>query len=165
MPESANHSDDERLAAYGAALADALEAALPGWVERCVRDTATAAGAAVDDHLLAEARAAGGQAQQEVGPVLRALLAMDPDAQPTGPLAVVRDAVRYPTEVLARAGVPVVGRDSFAVRAFPADVYALAPAAFVDLDPSVHEPGLVWGAAKAHVVLGRRRAEGEKRNL
>ena len=26
-----------------------------------------------------------------------------------------------------------------------------------DLAPELHEPGLVWGAAKAHVVLARRR--------
>ena len=31
-----------------------------------------------------------------------------------------------------------------------------------DLDPALHEPGLRWGAAKAHVVLARRRAEGRR---
>ncbi len=36
----------------------------------------------------------------------------------------------------------------------------LAPASFADLHPDLHEPGLVWGAAKAHVVLARRRREG-----
>jgi hypothetical protein len=59
--------------------------------------------------------------------------------------------------VLVEAGVAPVRRDPHAERLFPDDVYDLAPAAFADLDPSVHEPGLVWGAAKAHVVLARRR--------
>ena len=58
------------------------------------------------------------------------------------------------------AGVPAVVRDEFAERAFPGDVYDLAIASFADLDTALHEPGLVWGAAKAHVVLARRRAEG-----
>jgi hypothetical protein len=84
------------------------------------------------------------------------------DQQATGPLALLREAVRYPTAVLADAGVPPVVRDEFAVRAFPDDAYGLAPAAFADVDPSLHEPGLVWGAAKAHVVLARRRAEGRR---
>jgi hypothetical protein len=39
-------------------------------------------------------------------------------------------------------------------------VYDLSPAAFADLDPSLREPGLTWGAAKAHVHLARRRREG-----
>ena len=38
-------------------------------------------------------------------------------------------------------------------RNFPDDVYDLSPATFADVDPALHEPGLVWGAAKAHVHL------------
>ena len=33
---------------------------------------------------------------------------------------------------------------------------------FADVDPTLHEPGLRWGASKAHVVLLRRRAEGRR---
>ena len=35
-------------------------------------------------------------------------------------------------------------------------------ATVVGLPTALHEPGLVWGAAKAHVVLARRRAEGRR---
>ena len=70
--------------------------------------------------------------------------------------------MRYPTEVLRRAGVPPVARDEFAVHAFPDDDYGLTPAAFVDIDPSLQDPGVRWGAAKAHVVLSRRRQEGKR---
>ncbi|MCB0970122.1 MAG: hypothetical protein KDA97_01200, partial [Acidimicrobiales bacterium] len=96
-------------------------------------------------------------AADDVGARLRELLAADVDEQRTGPLAVVRAAVSYPTDVLRRAGVPAVVRDEFAERAFVEDRYGLAPAAFADLDEGLADLGLRWGAAKAHVVLRRRR--------
>ena len=43
-----------------------------------------------------------------------------------------------------------------------ASLYDLSPASFADLAPALKEPGLVWGAAKAHVHLSRRRAEGRR---
>ena len=53
------------------------------------------------------------------------------------------------TQVLGAAGVPVPRRDAFAEQAFPADRYDLGPAAtFDDIDPSLHDLGLAWGAAK-----------------
>ena len=96
----------------------------------------------------------------DVAPRVRALLELDVDSQPTGPLAVVRTVVVHPTRVLAGAGVPPVERDEFAERAFPDDVYDLTPGSFRDLGENVHEAGLRWGAAKAHMTLARRRAEG-----
>jgi hypothetical protein len=70
---------------------------------------------------------------------------------------VLRGLVRYPTAVLAAAGARPAARDEFAVRNFPDDAYDLTPAAFTDVDPALHEPSLLWGAAKAHVHLVRRR--------
>lgn len=148
------------LAGYAATLADGVVAAMGPWVERVVHERAEQwrPGSAVE---VADAgHRAGERAADEVGGRVRALLAADVDEQAIGPLALLRDAIRYPTEVLAEAGVAAVVRDDFAERAFPDDVYDLAPASFADLDPALHEPGLVWGAAKAHVVLARRRAEG-----
>jgi hypothetical protein len=55
-----------------------------------------------------------------------------------------------------------VARDEFSLRNFPDDVYDLTPASFADVDPELHEPGLLWGAAKAHVHLARRRREGRR---
>jgi hypothetical protein len=158
----ATNPDDDALARYARVLADGIEAALPGWVERCVVELGDAWRPGLGQQLRPAAAAAGARAVAEVGPQVRALLETDVDAQRTGPLAVLRDAVRYPAEVLAAAGVPAVVRDDFAERAFPDDAYGLAPAAFADLDPGLHEPGLVWGAAKAHTVLARRRAEGRR---
>jgi len=153
--------DDAVLAEYSGLLADAVEAALPGWVERCVVERAAGAGLVVDHELLAAAQAAGERARQETGAQVRTLLATDLDEQRTTPLALLRAATRHPTEVLRSAGVPPVVRDDFDVRAFPADVYALSPASFADVDPSLAELGMVWGAAKAHIHRSRHRpAEG-----
>jgi hypothetical protein len=58
--------------------------------------------------------------------------------------------------------VPPAARDETDERLFPEDVYGLGPASFADIDPSVHEPGVAWGAAKAYVHLARRRAEGRR---
>jgi hypothetical protein len=91
---------------------------------------------------------------------VRLVLEADIDDQRTNPLAVLRRAVRYPTDVLRAAGVPEVVRDAFAEAHEPDDVYDLSPASFADIDPALHEPGLVWGAAKAHVHLHRRREDG-----
>jgi hypothetical protein len=161
-PAGPSAEDVAALARYAAALADGVEAALPGWVAQCVAAALARAHRGFEDDARAAAAAAGRQAAIDIGPRVRALLALDVDEQPTGPLAVIRTAVRYPTDVLRAEGVAPVARDEFAVATFPDDVYDLAPASFADLDPALHEPGLVWGAAKAHVVLRRRRAEGRR---
>ena len=153
-----NPDDVATLATLADALVDAVEAALPSWVERAVASRA----GLVDAELRAAAADAGTRAAADVGAELRTLLADDVDQQRANPLAVLRQAVRYPTEVLAAAGVPPVARDEFAERAFPSDVYDLSPATWSDIDPSLHERGIVWGAAKAHVVLARRRREGKR---
>lgn len=161
-PGAPGPTDDELLAVHAAVLADGVERALGPWVVRSVVQLAEAWQPGLGRTLVGAAEDAGRTAAAEVGPEVRALLALDVDAQPTGPLAVLRSAVRFPTAVLDAAGVPPVVRDEFAERAFPDDVYGLAPAAFSDLDPALHDAGLVWGAAKAHVVLARRRAEGRR---
>lgn len=150
--------DAERLAALATALADAVEAALPAWVQRSVEARVPL----LTGELRAAAADAGRRAAEEVGPEVRALLTTDVDRQRTNPLAVLRRAVRYPTAVLQAAGVPPAPRDEFAERTFPDDVYDLAPATWSDLDPALQERGIVWGAAKAHVVLARRRREGKR---
>lgn len=125
----------------GRALADGIEAALPGWVVRCVARFAPDA--------RAEAAEAGRRAANEVGSAVRALLGQDVDDQRDTPLTLLRNAVAYPTAVLQAAGVPPVERDRFAVERFPDDPYDLTPATFADIDPSLAEVGLAWGAAKA----------------
>ncbi len=156
-------ADAAALRRYAEALADAVDAHLGGWVERVVAERHRAGTGAPPLAPVAEAApAAGRAATDEVGARVRALLARDVDDQPTGPLALLRGAVVHPTSVLRAAGVAPVARDAVAIRLHPDDVYDLTPAAFADIHPDLHEPGLVWGAAKAHVVLARRRREGRR---
>ena len=65
--------------------------------------------------------------------------------------------MRYPTRVLAAAGVPPVARDAFKERAFPDDCYDLTPAGWIDVDDSLQAPGMAWGAWKAHAHRARHR--------
>ena len=150
---------DANLQQYAAALADALDAAVPGWIVRSIegRWHEWRGAEPLPDDLLAAARTAAEAARADVGAGVRALFALDVDAQQTNPLAVVRTAVSHATAVLRAAGVPEVVRDDFAERAFPDDVYDLAPASFAEIDQSLYEPGLEWGAAKAHAHLTRRK--------
>lgn len=154
-------SDDEaELRRLAAELADGVDATLATWVVRSVTGLVLAWSGEVDGGVAEAAEEAGQRARQEVGGAVRALLEADIDAQRTTPLALLRTAVRYPAGVLAAAGVPAVQRDEFAEEAFPDDVYDLTPASLSDIDPSLADPGLAWGAAKAWVHKQRHRRPG-----
>jgi hypothetical protein len=169
VPDAANDhrplddpDDATALAAYAAALADGIEAAIPGWIDRLLRRVLDDQGIAVDGTLADAIDEVGRAAQAEGAPRVRALLATDIDAQRGNPLSVLRGLVHHATALLCRAGARPVPRDEFSERNFPDDVYDLTPASFADVDPALHEPGLEWGAAKAHVHLARRRREGKR---
>jgi hypothetical protein len=139
---------------YGADLAAAVDRVLPGWVVRSVQRFRT--------DLDRQAAAAGEEARKEIGARMRRLLETDLDQQRSNPLAILRTATRYPTQVLAAAGVPGVIREPFAVEAFPQDIYNLSPATWSDIDPALPDYGIAWSAWKAHEFLRRRRAEGKR---
>lgn len=159
VPTHSNTGDDEALAAHASALLSAIERAVGGWAQRCVVERWSQwSGKQGEDEVLAAARSAGERVRDEVVAELRDLLGQDPEQQHTNPLAVIRRAGRHVTEALRSIGVPPVVRDAHAERIHPTDDYDIAPASFADIDPSLHEPGIVWGAAKAHVILHRRRS-------
>ena len=143
--------DDAQLLEHGLAFAVAITAALPAWVERCVAQRCDEAGVPEDDQLRAAARRAGAECATEVGRTVTELLTTDPDGQESTPLTLLRKAVAYPTGVLAAAGVPPVERDDFSRRSFPEDPYDLSPATVADVDPSLHDLAMTWGAARAWV--------------
>lgn len=149
-------TDEELLAVYAAALADGVDEALPGWVAASV---VRRLGGDVPDDLEQRVIDAGRAAAEEVGGRVRELLMLDIDEQWTNPLTLIRTAIRYPTEVLRSIDAPIVERDEQSRRFHPDDVYDLTPASFADLGPAIHDLGLSWGAAKAHVHLRRRRRE------
>lgn len=157
-PRPDDPADLELLERCAADLLAAVGVALPAWVQRSVATRWTAwDGGELPAELADAARDAAGEAIDAVLPPLRALLAQDVEAQRSNPLSLLRGAVPFPTRVLTAAGVPPVVRDPQAERLFPDDPYDLTPGSFADVDDAVHEPGLRWGAAKAHVVLRRRR--------
>jgi len=143
MPRS---PDEEAFAAEGEALAAAILAAIPAWAERTVVERGGPAGAGA-----AAGRAAAAALESE----LRALLAADVDAQRGNPLAVVRKAVPWVTAALRDAAVAAVERDDFARAHFPDDDYDLTPMTWSDLDESLVDPGVRWGAMKAHLHRAR----------
>lgn len=157
---AAGGDDLETLRVAGEALAEAVAAALPAWVEASVdrvlvawgrADPAAAARARRRARLEAPALAA------RVAAELRAECTADPGRQRRTPLQILAGAVGLPTELLAGAGVPPVRRDPFDERVRPDDRYDLAPRRFSELgDPALDRLAVVWGAAKAAVLRRRR---------
>jgi hypothetical protein len=146
---------------YAEALADGIDAALPTWVVTCIERAFAAAGRDIPPEVQYAAEVAGDLARREAGGRVRALLSRDIEDQPTNPLAILRWAVRYPTEVLRQAGMPPVVRDRFAAEAFPDDPYDLSPASFADVNPGLVDLGIAWGAAKAFEHRRRHRSQEE----
>jgi hypothetical protein len=142
-------------------LVATLGRVVPGWLERCVTETAERELGTCPEPLREQAR----QMADAVGPAVVAeverLVRADVDAQRGTPLTVLRAAVRHPTDLLTAADVSAPRRDPFAVEHFPADRYDLSPASWSDIDPALHEPGIMWGAWKAATVIRRRRPGGD----
>ena len=140
-------------------LLTAARTAVPRWLARCVERVAATQSISLDG-VTVEIDAMVERHAGEVLDRLGVLLATDVDEQRANPLDILRDAVVGPTEVLRAAGARPVNRDTFSEERFPSDVFDLAPATWADVDESMVEPGLTWGAWKAAVVLTRRRDEG-----
>lgn len=84
---------------------------------------------------------------------LRDLLDRPFPSQPRGPLEVFQEAMRFPTDLLAGAGVDPVRRDEVAEQALPGDRYHLAPASSAALGEEVWRAHLEWGAVKAASIV------------
>ncbi|MDW3219906.1 MAG: hypothetical protein R8F63_14925 [Acidimicrobiales bacterium] len=144
--------DEARLVEISTDLLARVRAAAPRWLRARAVALCAAAGVAADG-----VDAAVSDVLALLDPELERILLADPDAGAGSPLAAIRASTRPLTEHLRAVGVPPVIRDAFAQENFRDDVYDFGPAAFADIDESLHEPGLLWGAARAHVHLRRRR--------
>ena len=153
-PEPTLTDDEAQLALYADELHGGVVAAVPSWIRRLAAERAAAGGVAVDETALDAVVAA---TVASVGPALRGILDADVDAGVGSPLEALRSSVGPLTDALRSWGAAAPHRDDFLERAYPNDPYQLGPASFSDVDESLHEPGLVWGAARAHVHLRRRR--------
>jgi len=134
--------DDAVLAEKGSRLAEAVGAALPGWVDRTLRSRAPEVGDGVVASVTAEVEA-------DVMGDLRALLARDVDEQHQAPLTVVRRAAATMGGALDALGVAPPPRDDQQRSLFPEDTHDLVPASFADLSEEAGQAGITWGAAKA----------------
>lgn len=153
-------TSEQQLSGPPGDLYVAVAAVVEEWLARCVVAGAVAGTGTADPAVRQAAAEMARRAAPDVLAGLHAVLVADVDRQRGNPLEILRAAVRYPTETLREAGVPTPERSEFDVAHFPDDVYGLGPATWSDVDPSLAEPGLVWGAWKAATVLARRRAEG-----
>ena len=131
-----------QFAAAGAELLSTVTDAVPGWIVGCLARFEIV----IDDQSLSSAVA---EARSLVEPRLASLLRAPIDAQRSTPLAIIRMMVAVPTALLAAAAVDPVERDPFDERAFPDDVYAIAPATWADLGADVADAGLRWSVNKA----------------
>jgi len=146
-------------------LIAAIDVATHEWLVRCVMKTYVqqlgTPRLEVEEKLVAAAQLAAEQGRAYVAGELSTELSKDVDEQRVNPLQVLRNAVTFPTRVLLEFGVPPIVRDETDARMMPDDVFGLSPAHWNDVHESLLEPGVIWGAAKAHRVLQRRREEGK----
>jgi len=142
-------------------LVEAIGRAIEPWLVRIAVDTFAAERGSVSPEFRQVAQDAAREGGEWVLARLQATLRVDVDAQRVNPLQTLRDAVRFPTRVLWDAGVAAKVRDEYDEKINPEDIYGIGPAHWTDIDESLTEPGIVWGAAKASTVLQRRRAEGK----
>lgn len=132
-----------------------------GWMRRVIADAIVAAGDDPDrwrtdiDHVVV-------RESDAVLAALAELLAVDVDEQRSTPLSLYRAATTGPTDWLRSVGVTPPPSDPSSAVSWADDPYRLGPATWSDIDPALHEPGLMWGAWKAMTVLRRRRQEGRR---
>ena len=154
-------ADDLDIETVASTLLAAAVEATPSWVARSVTEVVVNQRLEVDGGHDERLRDAGERAQRYIETNLGSLLETDIDHQRTTPLTIFRDAARFPVEVLHAAGAREVHRIDVDRWAFPNDPFGVTPASLADMGQAVHEAGIAWGAAKAHVHLSRRRAEGQ----
>ncbi len=153
--------DEVQLPEPAAELLRVATHAVPDWLRRITVEAAVRGGAdaaSIGDGLDAMVDRVAGRTVDE----LESLLRLDGDDQAVNPLTVLRGAIAEPTAFLRARDVAPGPLDPFVADRFPDDVYGLGPATWSDVDPALHEPGLVWGAWKAMTVLRRRRDEGRR---
>ena len=149
--------DDVQPPEPPAVLLDVSRRVVPAWLRRITVGACRRSG--LDDAEFAEdLDAMVEHAAADVLERLAELMHTDVDEQRTTPLTLFRESVREPTSWLRAHDVQPLGAPSDG--GFPDDIYGLGPATWSDIDPALHEPGVMWGAWKAMTVLARRRDDG-----
>lgn len=142
-------SDDEAFAGYGQALFQAVSEAVRPWLRILVDARVTDVDAGL--HIVLE------QVAVDAEQAIRVLIDADVETPLSGPLERIRRAVEPLNVALAERDAPPPRRNPLDVEMRPHDLYDLGPMTFRDLGDAVHDAGIAWGAAKAHVHMQRRR--------
>lgn len=143
-------SDEAKFLNHGQRLHRAISGAIRPWLDAVI-ETRIANTSIADqlDETLDEITLAVDRSITE-------LINADVDQPLSGPLERIRREVEPLNDLLDRLGVSPPHRDAVDVQMRPADRHALGPMTFRDLGDDVHEAGITWGAAKAHLHLQRR---------
>lgn len=143
---------------YSTRLLETSDRVVPQWVERLIQKHC--------DELMVSELKEGDRVSSVVARVgnevhtnLRNLLLLDVLEQRTNPLAIFRQATRLISELLKTTGCAPVMRDEFDERSFPDDIFGLSPATWVDIDETMVEPGIEWGAWKAASIMMRKKKQ------
>lgn len=142
-------------------LITVIETVVEPWLVRLAEGVFVSKTGSTNEDFRRAAEAAAREGAAWTLAKLHEALEVDVDEQRLNPLQVLREAVRFPTRVLLSARIPTPQRDEYDEKINPDDVYGIGPAHWNDIDESLTEPGIIWGAAKASTVLQRRRAEGK----
>ncbi len=158
-PAFAAPDDEAKLVLLAAELAVGIETHFEVWL---LAAAASLLPAGSDPAAAKQVLETVGEVANRVVREVSSLLSTDIDQQRANPLAVVRASLGPVGDALAAAGAPAPVRDPFDKRIHPTDIYDLGPASFGEIHPDLHLPGLLWGAAKAHVHLARRAMAGQR---
>ena len=139
-----------------AELHRAVVDATPRWIRHSVLAVTRAQQIPIPDDRRGLVEEAAARGEQFVDRHLRELLETDIDRQTTTPLSILRDAARFPVEVLHDLGAQEVHRIDVERWAFPNDPFGVTPVSLAELGTEVQQAGIAWGAAKAYLHLQRR---------
>lgn len=146
-------SGGEAAAAVRAAFTSAYEPYVRSRAEERLAGSGAAAGSEEREALLrVSLEEAIGRGRSWLEERLDELSETSFAGQRRGPLELFQEAMRFPTQALAAAGVPAPERDPVTANALPGDLYDLAPATSRDLGEEAWAAHLAWGAAKARAL-------------
>lgn len=140
--------DEAKYVAYGNRLVDAFAADIEPWLLAVVGDRVGVHDAQLRMKIETVAR--------EVVRSITELVTADVDTPLSGPLERARRAVEPLNAALEERNVPLPSRDPIDSQMRPEDRYELGPMTFLDISEGVHQAGIAWGAAKAHLHMRRR---------
>lgn len=143
-------SDEQKFTQYGQVLYDAISKAIRPWLNDQVLHRVMV----LDDEMAEAIEISAVQVEKSIAE----LAAADVDTPLSGPLERIRQGVEPLNAMLDQRGVEPPLRNAMDKQMRPGDHHALGPMTFRDLGDTVHDAGISWGAAKAHLHLQRRRS-------